>query len=71
MARIARSAILLSVSAIPLIDIVGQRVPALAAIGERLRHRRLRRQAAQGVVDRAAERVDLRPSLLLSVRSAI
>src|SRR3546814_15328830 len=31
-----------------LADVAGERVPALAAIGERLCHRRLGRQAAQG-----------------------
>src|SRR3546814_20506764 len=39
----------------------------LAAIGKRLRHRRLGRRTTQGGVDRAAKRIDLRPGLLLSL----
>src|SRR3546814_12023722 len=50
-----------------LVEIAGERVRALAAVEERLRHRRLGRQPAQGIVDRVAKRVDLRPGLLLSV----
>jgi len=34
-----------------IIEKKAERVPALAAIGERLRHRRLGRQATQGIVD--------------------
>src|SRR3546814_16041080 len=49
------------------IDVAGERIPTLAAIGKRLRHRRLGRQTTQGVVDRAAKRIDLRPGLPLSL----
>src|SRR3546814_13814672 len=47
--------------------VAGERVPAFAAIGERLGHRRLGRQAAQRIVDRAAKRVDLWHCLLFPV----
>src|SRR3546814_11943949 len=55
---------------LPLARVAGERIPSLAAIGERLRHRRLGRKAAQGIVDHAAERVDLGPCVLLSMRAA-
>src|SRR3546814_7422463 len=49
------------------IDVAGERIPTLAAIGKRLRHRLLERQTTQGVVDRAVKRIQLQPGLHLSL----
>lgn len=55
---------------VTVIEEAGQRRPALAAIGERLGHRRLGRQAAQRIVDGDTQVLDQRPAMVLPVSAA-
>ena len=48
-----------------LVEEAGERLPAPAAISERLGHRRFGRQAAKGIVDRDAQVLDLWTAALL------